>query len=220
MRNEARRACPTAAAICASSGDIAKWLGYGLVAVLSACASAPTHYHSLAQLQQEADTATTQCTADANAADVGFKTDSIVLTHLRVPSQAYRMQLTLHQSPTRLIVYERERWASPLSEQISAVLIGNLHALLPGLTITDDPMLAGKGPPAKLQIDFEEFDARLGQEAFFRARWQLEGVAGVCSSRQTLRSGDVDELVLAWSRGLSEMTASLAHLTIWKSVPP
>jgi uncharacterized protein len=201
-----------------------KWLGYGSAVLLGACASAPTHYHSLAQLRQESDTTTTQCTADANAAEVGFKPDSVVLTHLRVPSQADRMQLTLHQSPTRLIVYERERWAAPLSEQISAVLIGNLHALLPGLTITDDPMLAGKAAPARLQIDFEEFDARLGQEAFFRARWRLamgdSGVTGVCSSRQPLHGGDVDELVLAWSRGLSEMTASLAHMTILKNVLP
>jgi len=195
-----------------------KWLGYGFVVALSACASAPTHYHSLAQLRQQSDTSATQCTTAAG--EVGLKTNTILLAHLRVPVEADRMQLTAHQSPTRLIVYERERWATPLSDQISAVLIGNLHALLPGLTITDDPMLAGKGTPAKLQIDFEEFDARLGEEAFFRARWQLEGMTGVCSFRQPLRSADVDELVLAWSHGLSEMSASLAHKTISNSVAP
>lgn len=183
-----------------------QWLGW--VVVLSACASAPTHYHSLAQLREKPDTSATQCTADAG---LGVDADAIVLTHLRVPIEVDRMQITVHQSPTRLIVYERERWATPLSDQISAVLIGNLHARLPGLMITADPMLAGKAPAAKLQIDFEEFGARMGQEAFFRARWRLEGATGVCSSRQPLQSGDVDELVLAWSRGLSEMTASLAE---------
>ena len=192
-----------------------KWLGCGLAVVLSACASAPTRYHSLAQLPEKPDTAATHCTAGAAA---GLKTDTLVLVHLRVPVQADRMQLTVHQSPTRLIVYERERWASPLSDQISAVLIGNLHALLPGLTITADPMLAGKGTPAKLQIDFEEFDAWLGQEAVLRARWRLDmgdtGVAGVCSSRQPLRGGEIDELVLAWSRGLGEMTASLSSVAL------
>jgi uncharacterized lipoprotein YmbA len=193
-----------------------KWLGCGFAVVLSACASAPTRYHSLAQLPEKPDTSATQCTA--GVAGAGLKTDTIVLVHLRVPVQADRMQLTVHQSPTRLIVYERERWASPLSDQISAVLIGNLHTLLPGVTITDDPMLAGKGTPAKLQIDFEEFDARLGQEAVLRARWRLEmgdsGVAEVCSSRQRLRGGEIDELVLAWSRGLGEMTASLSSVAL------
>lgn len=193
-----------------------KWLGCGFAVVLSACASAPTRYHSLAQLPEKPDTSATQCTA--GVAGAGLKTDTIVLVHLRVPVQADRMQLTVHQSPTRLIVYERERWASPLSDQISAVLIGNLHTLLPGVTITDYPMLAGKGTPAKLQIDFEELDARLGQEAVLRARWRLEmgdsGVAGVCSSRQRLRGGEIDELVLAWSRGLGEMTASLSSVAL------
>lgn len=196
------------------------WL-LGAAAIVSACASAPTHYHSLAQTPQKPRSSTggpdpTTCTFDRGIPGSPIPTDTILLAHLAVPAQADRMQLSVHQTPTRLTVYETERWAAPLADQISAVLIGELRNALPSLSITSDPLLTGRGATLRLNIDIEELDALAGREATVLARWQLSGTdaavleTGACISRQVLPSADIDELVLAWSRGLTDISSALA----------
>ena len=196
------------------------WL-LGAATIVSACASAPTHYHSLAQTPQKPRSSTggpdpTTCTFDRGAPGSPSPTDTILLEHLAVPAQADRMQLSVHQTPTRLTVYETERWAAPLADQIAAVLISDLRNALPGLSITSDPLLTGRGAPLRLRIDIEELDALTGKEATVRGRWRLSGTdaavleTGACISRQVLPSADIDELVLAWSRGLTDISSALA----------
>jgi len=196
------------------------WL-LGATTIVSACASAPTHYHSLAQTPQKPRLSTrqpdpTSCTFDRGFPGSTIPTDTILLAHLAVPAQADRMQLSVHQTPTRLTVYESERWAAPLADQISAVLISNLRDALPGLRITSDPLLTGRGAPLQLHIDIEELDAILGKEATVRGRWRLSGTdtseieTGACTSKQVLPTADIDELVLAWSRGLTDISSALA----------
>jgi len=193
----------------------------GAATIVSACASAPTHYHSLAQTPQKPRSSTgepdpTTCTFDRGVAGSPIPTATILLAHLAVPTQADRMQLSVHQTPTRLTVYETERWAAPLADQISAVLISDLRNALPGLSITSDPLLTGRGAPLQLHIDIEELDALTGREATVRGRWRLSGTdttvleTGACTSRRVLPSADIDELVLAWSRGLADISSALA----------
>ena len=189
--------------------------------MLSACASAPTHYHSLAQTPQKPRSSTsepgpTTCTFDRGVPGSPIPTDTVLLAHLAVPAQANRMQLSAHQTPTRLTVYETERWAAPLSDQIAAVFISDLRNALPGLNITSDPLLTGRGTPLRLHIDIEELDALIGKEATVRGRWRLSGTdadvleSGTCTSKQVLPTADIDELVLAWSRGLSDISSAVA----------
>ena len=206
----------------------------GAATIVSACASAPTHYHSLAQTPQKPRSSTsepgpTTCTFDRGAPGSPIPTDTILLAHLAVPSQANRMQLSAHQTPTRLTVYETERWAAPLSDQIAAVFISDLRNALPGLNITSDPLLTGRGTPLRLNIDIEELDALIGKEATVRGRWRLSGTdavvleGGTCTSKQVLSTADIDDLVLAWSRGLSDISAAVAtaiqHWTAPGAVP-
>ena len=196
------------------------WL-LGTATIVSACASAPTHYHSLAQTPQKPRLSTgqpdpTSCTFDRDFPGSTIPTDTILLAHLAVPAQADRMQLSVHQTPTRLTVYERERWAAPLADQITTVLISDLRDALPGLRITSDPLLTGRGAPLQLHIDIEELDGIIGKEATVRGRWRLSGTetrvieTGACTSKQALPTADIDELVLAWSRGLTDISSALA----------
>jgi uncharacterized lipoprotein YmbA len=141
---------------------------------------------------------------------------TVLLAHLAVPVEADRMQLLLHQTPTRLSVYETERWAAPLGDQISHILIDNLRNALPTLSITRDPLLIGTGTPLQLNMDIEELDALAGKEATVRAQWRLSvadsaaSQTGACTARQPLRSTGIDELVLAWSRALGDISSALA----------
>jgi hypothetical protein len=141
---------------------------------------------------------------------------TVLLAHLAVPVEADRMQLLLHQTPTRLSVYETERWAAPLADQISLILIDNLRNALPNFSITSDPLLVGTGTPLQLNVKIEELDALAGKEATVRAQWRLSAredsasKTGTCTAHQPLQSMGIDELVLAWSRALADISSALA----------
>jgi uncharacterized lipoprotein YmbA len=188
---------------------------------LGACSSAPTHYHSLAPIHQTigpSSPGTIVCTSAATGptSPGPEPTGTVLLAHLAVPVEADRMQLFLHQTPTRLSVYETERWAAPLGDQISLILIENLRDALPNLIITSDPLLIGTGTPLLLNMQIEELDALAGKEATVRARWRLSvrddaaSQTGTCTARQSLRTTGIDELALAWSRALADISSALA----------
>jgi uncharacterized lipoprotein YmbA len=186
---------------------------------LGACSSARTHYHSLTPIHQTvgpSSPGTIVCTSDATGPTGPEPIGTVLLAHLAVPVAADRMQLLLHQTPTRLSVYETERWAAPLGDQISIILIDNLRNALPNLSITSDPLLIGTGAPLQLNMEIEELDALAGKEATVRARWRWSVAdkaalqTGTCTARQPLRSTDIDELVLAWSRALADISSALA----------
>jgi uncharacterized protein len=191
---------------------------------LGACSSAATHYHSLTPIHQtirpsQSETGTIVCTSDATgpSSPEPEPIGTVLLAHLAVPVGADRMQLLLHQTPTRLSVYETERWAAPLGDQISIILIENLRNVLPNLSITSDPLLIGTGTPLQLNMEIEELDALAGKEATVRARWRLSvrdnaaaSQTGTCTARQPLRSTGIDELVLAWSRALADISSAVA----------
>lgn len=190
-------------------------------ALLSACSSAPTRFHSLTQIEpaiglSSRASESVVCTADAPAPASTEPVGSILLAHVAVPIEADRMQLVLHQTRTRLTVYETDRWAAPLADQVSTILVHNLRKALPDVSITNDPLLTGTGAPLQLYVDIEELDALAGKEATVRARWKLavKGDAasqtGICSARQPLRTIDLDALVLAWSGALLDISDYLA----------
>jgi uncharacterized lipoprotein YmbA len=191
--------------------------------LLGACSSAPTHYHSLTPIHQtirpsQSEAGTIVCASDATGptAPEPEPTGTVLLAHLAVPVEADRMQLLLHQTPTRLSIYETERWAAPLGDQISIILIDNLRNALPNLSITSDPLLIGTGTPLQLNMAIEELDALAGKEATVRVRWRWSvgddaaSQTGACTARQPLRGTGFDELVLAWSRALADISSALA----------
>jgi uncharacterized protein len=191
--------------------------------LLGACSSVATHYHSLTPIHQairppQTGTGTLVCTFQPTGPTSAQRQPvaPVLLAHLDVPVESDRMQLLLHQTATRLSVYETERWAAPLEDQISNTLIENLRDALPELSITRDPLLIGPRVPLKLNMEIEELDALAGKDATVRARWTFSGPevgasqTGACTARQPLQSTDIDELVLAWSRALADISSALA----------
>jgi len=189
--------------------------------LLGACSSPRTHYHSLTPIHRaippsQSESGGIVCTTDAMSPTGPEPIGTVLLAHLAVPVEADRMQLLLHQTPTRLAVYETERWAAPLGDQISLILIDNLRNALPNLRITSDPLLVGAGKLLQLNMRIEELDALAGKEATVRAQWRLsvsdDGASqtGTCTAHQPLQSPDIDELVLAWSRALGDISSALA----------
>jgi uncharacterized lipoprotein YmbA len=152
----------------------------------------------------------------APAAEAGGCTScTILLAHVAIPAEVDRMQLLVHQDSTRLKVYETERWAVSLRDQIPAILIGDLRERLPGAAITGDRLLTGQAP-LRLNVDVEELEAVAGKEAIVRVRWEVSSAdrstsqVGERISRQPLSGADIDDVVLAWSRALAEVSSAIA----------
>jgi uncharacterized lipoprotein YmbA len=65
-------------------------------------------------------------------------------------------------------------------------------------------------------MEIEELDALAGKEATVRAQWRLSvrdnaaSQTSTCTARQPLQSTGIDELVLAWSRALADISSALA----------
>jgi uncharacterized lipoprotein YmbA len=126
------------------------------------------------------------------------------------------MQLVVHETTTRLTIRETDRWAASLRDQIPNVLIADLRPALPGAGISSDPRVVGSATPVRLNVDIEEFSALAGQGATVRARWKVTSTApatsrvGEYTSRQQVPNAQMDGLVLAWSRGLAEVSSAIA----------
>jgi ABC-type transport auxiliary lipoprotein component len=76
--------------------------------------------------------------------------------------------------------------------------------------------LSSSSTPLQLNMEIEELDALAGKEATVRAQWRLSvannaaSQTGTRTARQPLQSTGIDDLVLAWSRALADISSALA----------
>jgi uncharacterized protein len=198
------------------------WWGLlGVALLLHGCTSAPTRFHTLAPMPPaiapaagEAGGTPTPCSSTKNPSPE--RLNSILLEHATIPAEVDRMQIVLHETSTRLTIRETDRWAAPLRDQIPNVLVADLRHVLPTASISNDPRVIGSATPLRLNVDIEEFSALPGQEATVRARWKVASAApsasqvGEYTSRQPVPNAQLDGVVLAWSRGLAEVSSAIA----------
>ena len=191
------------------------WLS-GVAVLLHGCTSPPTRYHTLAPMPPATARAAEESGGGPCSLTAPVRSDPLLLEHAGIPAEVDRMQLVVHESSTRLTIRETDRWAASLRDQIPTVLIADLHRVLPNANISNDPRVVGSATPVRLNIDIEEFSALAGQEATVRARWKVSSTAqatsrvGEYTSRQPVPNAQMDALVLAWSRGLAEVSSAIA----------
>ena len=195
------------------------WLS-GVALLLHGCTSAPTRFHTLASMPPAtaSGAGASEGTPIPCSATKPASLDSILLEHATVPAEVDRMQLVLHETSTRLTIRETDRWAASLRDQIPNVLVADLRHALPSASISNDPRVIGSATLLRLNVDIEEFSALTGQEATVRARWKWQVTSaahdtsqvGEYTSRQPVPNTQLDGVVLAWSRGLAELSSAIA----------
>ncbi|NID05308.1 membrane integrity-associated transporter subunit PqiC [Luteibacter jiangsuensis] len=170
-----------------------------LVAGLGACASAPTHFHTLVPPS-----------APLPAATASFAIDVLPVA---VPPQVDQPALVLRQGATGIAVLDGERWASPLGDEIRGALSADLAARLG----THDMHGLPRGKDAKVvrvQLDVRRFDSEVGGSATLEASWSVRGADGVsanCASRVSEPAGSsYDSLVEAHQRVLGTVADQVA----------
>lgn len=170
---------------------------------LSACAGdPPPRLHSL--LPPPAATA-----APSRTAGYGLQIMPVTL-----PVYADQPQIVLRNADGLTPLY-RERWASPLVDEIQGALSYELVRRLGAPDLTQLGTPAGL-PTWRIQLDIQRFDIAAQEPALLEATWRLRGPASaglLCRSRldATPAEATIPAMVQAQRQMLVQLAATLAQ---------
>lgn len=173
------------------------------VLTLAACASAPTHFHTLVP----------PATENANTASAPF---FIEVQPVGVPPQVDQPQMVLRQGSGGVALLDNERWIAPLGDEIRGALSADLSRTLNTHDVYGLPKSAGQ-PVVRVKMDVNRFDAELGGDAVVESVWTVrlvgaaDGQVTSCGSRvREPAGGDYAGVVAAQQRALARIAAGIA----------
>jgi hypothetical protein len=150
---------------------------------LCACASQADHFYALTSLPG----------APSSVID---PTSRPVRLRLTVPSLVDRSELVLNDAGNGVLIYDHERWAAPLADQITSTLARDLEARRDDLFFADSRFDRGGTAPLQLNVDIVQViarrsDARGGAGVSIIAHWHItgsgkDGANGVAAGGATL----------------------------------
>jgi uncharacterized protein len=176
----------------------------GLLALLAACASAPTRFHTL-------DPVAPTAAPVQRPLATPVRVDSVV-----VPPELDRPQIVRRIGPGKLDLADDDRWAGPLDELARGVLASDLALRLPaGATVRqDDP-----APPRrlhKIDVVIERFEGATTGPVTLIVHWTLLGdgpdqaLARHEERIEVPAGGDIDGTVTAMSAALGILADRIA----------
>ena len=132
--------------------------------LLSACAATPpTHFYTL-ESQSRSPVATTTAIAKKPLIGIG---------PLSIPPLLDRKQIVTRTEDNSLQIAEFDQWASPLKDNILAVLSKNVAALQPDAMVKAYPWSAYGNADYHVIVDITRFDTQLGQSVNLEASWAI-----------------------------------------------
>ena len=128
-----------------------------------------------------------------------------------------RPQIIMRTSKNEIQVADLDRWAAPLTEIITNVLVDNLSALLSTGSILKFPWRMTIPIDYQIVLEITRFDGMPGGNVDMRARWGILGENGqkVYIKKKTVLtepiSGDtISEMVSAQSRLMAKLSLEIA----------
>jgi hypothetical protein len=106
------------------------------------------------------------------------KSVAIGLGPVTFPEYLNRPQIVVRGSGNQLQIAEFARWAEPLVENFSRVLVENLSALLSSDSIVPYPRKKSTPTDYQVTVDVIRFDGTPGENASLVARWTILGDDG------------------------------------------
>ena len=177
----------------------------GLVALLAACARAPTRFHTL-------DPVPPAVTAAGRPLATPVRLDSVT-----VPPELDRPQIVRRAGPGRLDVAGDDRWAGALDELARNALAADLALRLPpGATVlADDP--APPRPLRTIDVVIDRFEGEAAGPVTLAVHWTLlgDGPDRVLARHEEridvpAAPGDLDGTVTAMSTALGVLADRIA----------
>jgi uncharacterized lipoprotein YmbA len=174
-----------------------------VMALLTACASPPSHFYTLSA---------------SHDAPVGPAfSATIVVGPVSIPDSVNRPEMVVQVGPNQVALDEFNRWASPLKSEIQRVIIQNLTGLLGTPTVFRYPQGPVTSPDFRVEIEVLRFDSSLGSVASIDAIWTVHGkskdnvTTGRTTTLETPRDTSYQALAAAHSRALHTVSRDVAE---------
>ena len=184
-----------------------KWIrlhsSLAAVLMLGACAGTPDHFYTLNTLPDAPPTAPAPPRLHVHL-------------NVTVPSSVDRSEMVVATSGNGIAILEHERWAAPLSDQISQTLARDLERRRADILVADGRFDQPGSGVVALKVDIVRISARRNAAAVIEAHWRVvDASAGVDrlggdSFTAPTGGGDSAAVAQAYSRLLSELAARLA----------
>ena len=129
--------------------------------LLAGCASEPDHFYALNTLPEVGRAATSAPTVH-------------VLLSVSVPSLVDRAEMVISTSESAILVLDHERWAVPLSEQVSQTLARDIERRRDDVLVGDRGFDQASSPPVLVKVDIVRMSAQQGESATIEAHWRIE----------------------------------------------
>jgi uncharacterized lipoprotein YmbA len=174
----------------------------GLAALAAGCGSSPpSHFYTLSG------------TVTSAAAPSSL---SVAVGPVTIPATVDRPQMVMRMGPNQVQLDEFNRWAGPLSNNISRVVAVNLVTLLGTPHVTLYPEMLSAGSDFRVAIEVQRFDSTPGDSAALDAIWTVrrstDGKAdtGRTTVREPVPEKSIDALVAAHSRAIARLSHDIA----------
>jgi uncharacterized lipoprotein YmbA len=128
--------------------------------MLTACASKPDHFYTLNVVPEGA--------RGTLAAPVVH-----VLLQVSVPVLVDRAEMIVNTAQNSVLILDHQRWAPPLSDQVSQTLARDLERRRPDLLIGDRSFDQSASPPVTLKVDIVTMSVQRAGRARIEARWRV-----------------------------------------------
>ena len=172
------------------------------VLAIAACASTPPpRFYTLS------------VTAPSGAAPARL---SVVVGPVSIPAIVDLPQIVVTTSPNQVTLDEFNRWASPLPNNISRVVVENLVLLLGTPRVSQFQQSLNAEADFRVAIEVQRFESAPGEAAMLNAAWLVrrtrDGRAetGRTTVREPASDKGYDALAAAHSRALGRMSQDIA----------
>jgi uncharacterized protein len=176
-----------------------------MAAFPAGCASPPAHFYTLSH----------SATAAAKPVDA-LPDISVIVGPVSIPAIIDTPQIVVTTSPNQVSLNEFNRWASPLQNNISRVVVDDLASMLGASRVSLVNQSMNADPDFRVAIDVQTFESVPGDSATLNATWIVRRTkdgkmqAGRTAVREPSTGMGYDALVAAHSRALARLSQDIA----------
>ena len=142
---------------------------------------------------------------------------NILIGPVRVPSYVDRPNIVTRNGNNQLHLAEFHRWAAPLAENITAVLVKDLSTLLNTPHVAYYLNQKGRKWDYRIEIDIVKMHGWLGQKALLEAHWTIYKIGSrqpifskISTFQEDINGPEYSDLVEAWNRTLLSLSTEIA----------
>ena len=174
-----------------------------LVSLAAGCASTPpSRFYTLS--------------ATAAPSTAAASSLMIVVGPVSVPAVVDRLEIVVSSGANELKLDEFNRWASPLQDNLSRVIVENLVAILGTRRVTLLPQMPSTAAQYRVAIEVHAFESAIGTSTTLDAVWTVrrttDGSAetGRTAVRESVRDNSYDALAAAHSLAAARLSQDIA----------